>query len=145
MATELVHLRNYEPLNTRYDLHGGRRSKPTSARDFVAHVWNGRRMSFPPPNGEAVAPVLSVIVEQGRWIVLCPFCSGAELADPDDPRFYCLTCYCAPVGNKWLLVQWPAARAGIEAALLVRPEANQNWLPGETVADLLAENREAGL
>jgi hypothetical protein len=34
---------------------------------------------------------------------------------------------------------------GIEKALAPRPPRNAHWLPGETVADLVAENLENGV
>jgi len=117
------------------------------AREFVAMVQARRRGAFAMPTGEAGSPILSTEVNQGRWIVRCPACAGAENADPDEPWFYCLSCYNGAFDGRWLPVQWPAERAAIEVELLKRPQAeNRNWLPpGESVADLRRENRERGL
>jgi hypothetical protein len=42
--------------------------------------------------------------------------------------------------------QWPANLGDLEAVLLARPVmATRNWLPGETVADLVGENVDNGL
>jgi hypothetical protein len=81
-------------------------------------------------------------VEHGRWLVDCPVdgCAGAQLASDSDRRFVCVECAAGPFE-----VEWPLDRDEIEAALNVRPAPNRNWLPGETVADLLAENAERGV
>jgi hypothetical protein len=42
--------------------------------------------------------------------------------------------------------QWPERVSDIERVVLARPApTTRNWLPGETVADLVAENIENGL
>ena len=40
---------------------------------------------------------------------------------------------------------WPGARVEIEQLLRPRPLINQNWLVGETLEHLLADNIEHGL
>ena len=85
-------------------------------------------------------------VNHGRWVADCPSpaCTGAELVDPQDPRFYCLSCYNAAFGGKWLRVRFPPERErqAIERALLARArERNRNWYPGETVEQLEEEHR----
>lgn len=91
----------------------------------------------------ATAPksaALEVVVNHGRWIVECPDCHDAQLASRHDPRFMCVACGNASVGGKWRRVTWPAKANQIEELLEVRVAALQNWAPGETVADLKAEN-----
>lgn len=83
--------------------------------------------------------------EQGRWIVDCPYCAGAQFAARDDPRFFCVSCLNERAGARWLRVVWPKDVGGIEAVLRERLTENANWVPGETVADLRAENTEHGL
>lgn len=94
--------------------------------------------------GASVAPSASVAVSvnHGRWVVDCPDCAGAQLACKTDHRFMCNECGNVVVGGLWRTVDWPDDAAGlqIEAALKVRPIANQNWIPSESVEDLLAEN-----
>lgn len=94
--------------------------------------------------GASVAPDASVqvSVNHGRWVVDCPDCAGAQLACKTDHRFMCNECGNVVIGGLWRPVEWPEDKVGlgIEAALKVRPPANQNWVPGETVDDLLAEN-----
>ena len=70
----------------------------------------------------------------GRWVADCltPYCKEAKLAD--DPRA------CQNCGRSYE-VRYPADRVLIEAVLARRvvPET-RTWIPGETVADLVAEN-----
>lgn len=46
-------------------------------------------------------------VDYGKWIVKCPFCRGAEPVDFSDLRFFCLSCFNAEVGGKYLGVLAP--------------------------------------
>lgn len=113
--------------------------------ELVLAVHGHRRgaLAFTPPAEMADRPILKAEVNHGRWIVRCPFCPGAEMADLNDPRFFCLSCYNVPIGGKWLPVQFPANRAALEAELLKRPASeSRNWLPHESVADLRRENAE---
>lgn len=87
---------------------------------------------------------LPVYANEGRWVVMCPDCNGAQLAAFTDPRFYCVECANLTVSGAWRSIAWPANRVDIETALAVRPLKNQNWQPGETVDDLLAENDANG-
>lgn len=82
--------------------------------------------------------------EQGRWLVDCPFCSGAQFASKTDPRFFCIGCLCEQVGAKWLRVVWPDGLGEIEEALRVRETKDVYYLPGETAADIHEQNREQG-
>jgi hypothetical protein len=85
-------------------------------------------------------------INHSRWVVQCPFCPGAELADPADPRFYCFSCANAAVGNMWVGVAFPKDAPAIETALVARPlPENRNWEPSEKVVDLLAENQRMGI
>lgn len=83
---------------------------------------------------------IMVYVNHGRWIAECPDCHGAQLSSPADRRFMCHCCGNVAINGKWRPVLWPAGTTGLEAALEQRPKLARNWLPGETVAHLLAEN-----
>lgn len=79
-------------------------------------------------------------VNWGRWIVRCPrpHCWNA-VALPVD------TALAACVGDGGcgleFPVLWPPDPIAIAALLVMRPvPATRNWLPGETVEDLAAEN-----
>lgn len=131
--------KNQERLRTIKDLGGGERGVAT----FVHMVVSARRGTLPAPVGDVGKPKAIVVVNHGRWLVSCPFCAGAERADPDDKRFYCLSCGNKAVGNKWIPVKWPTTRVAIEAELVKRPVENtRNWRPGETVAQLAKETKE---
>lgn len=91
----------------------------------------------------------------GRWVAACPrpFCTNAEQFGrcPDgtvgglgSDRFECRVAY----GGCGLRcgVEWPPNIADIEALVMPRTvPATRNWLPGETVHDLLRENLTHGL
>jgi len=84
-------------------------------------------------------------INHGRWIVRCPYCTGAEIADREDPVFLCLSCFNETNGGKFRPVRFPADALKIENTLGKRKkEENQNWVPGETVVDLENETREKG-
>lgn len=73
-------------------------------------------------------------IDHGRWIVDCPFCPAAELADLLDLRFFCTDRDCLNKGapHLWLSVAVPAPelRLAIEAALLALPENRRHWRGG---------------
>lgn len=81
----------------------------------------------------------------GRWICKCPagMCTNAVQVERRQERFEC-----AGSGScGWTSpIQWPADPDAIEMLLRRRPDAKtRNWLPGETLEDLLAENTAHGL
>lgn len=110
------------------------------------------------PEGDLVAVVR---VERGAWIADCPrpFCTAAQhlgpapisgtvggLFEPADGgtvgSFRCLTCTWEGPS------QWPTQdeRRAIQHVLSLRPvPATRNWLPGELVRDLVAENVAHGV
>lgn len=96
----------------------------------------------------AVGDPAIAIINNGRWIALCPDpdCTGAELIDPADPVFMCLSC--GNIKNKILgvcrlrPVQLPGGMAEIVKPLLQRPRINRNWIPKQTEKDLWEENIE---
>lgn len=95
-----------------------------------------------------------VFLSWGRWVARCPRpdCHNAEQFGPcgdgtpgglSGTSFWCRPGY----GGCGLraAVGWPADLEGIEFMTRSRPVAARNWLPGETVHDLLRENLEHGL
>ena len=115
---------------------------PDVAAQMTARFWQA-----PGPLIEALnAPLgpksvaVEVYVNQGRWIVECPDCRGAQLASLTDPRFMCNCCGNAAIGGSWRPVAWPKSADQIEALLADRPRDNQNWLPGEPLKALRADN-----
>lgn len=105
---------------------------------------------LPYPRELAPGPAVQAWVNQGRWLVECPWCRSAQLAALTDPRMLCTTseCMCAPVDGAMLPVQLPELPEllRIEAALLLRPDpATRGWRAGESVADLLTQARAKGV
>jgi hypothetical protein len=90
--------------------------------------------------------VVKAEINHGRWIVKCPFCTGAEFASKRDQRFFCMSCFNKAVGNKWVRVEFPEKAGEIETEILKRTNtANRNWIPGETLTKLKNENKKAGV
>ncbi len=118
-------------------------------RDDRGAEWVHRRMGSQSKGslmaGVAPSGTIPVYVNHGRWVVDCPDCNGAQLACRTDRRFMCDECGNITIGGLWRPVDWPADIAAIEAVLQVRPLANQNWAPGETVQDLAADNNLRGI
>jgi ribosomal protein L37AE/L43A len=96
---------------------------------------------------DRLSPVeLRAFVNAGRWVVMCPTCSSAQEAHSTLKRFWCVDCQQAREGGAWCPVLWPDERAAIEAALLLRPDPRtRNWMPGETVEQLIGENVARGI
>jgi len=102
--------------------------------------WNRPDVRRSVPAHTVDAPLL-VRVNDGRWIVQCEVCNGAQLASRNDHRFFCVDCCNVSHGGGWRPVAWPAEHEAIEATLSARPLPNtRHWLPGESVADLEREN-----
>jgi hypothetical protein len=128
-----------------------------TARDTIGALRNGMKLiawyagqarvmgfRFNPRSREDMV-VVRAEINHGRWLVRCPFCSGAEEANPGEPVFYCLSCGNADFSGRVMLVAFPDERGAIEAALLRREMGNRNWSPGESLADLVRENAEHGV
>jgi len=94
--------------------------------------------------GAALLPAGNyVIANWGRWVVNCasPACASAMQVWPGQEWVRCADC--ATLAADLI---WPADPDGIEILLSMRPaEWNRNWLPGETLEDLLVENVAHGI
>ena len=82
-------------------------------------------------------------VNHGRWIVDCPDCNTAWLVTPSHRSTLIdffggkhEVCFCG--AN--ILIQFPLSKRAIDAILSIRPMRSRNWVPGETLAALRAEN-----
>lgn len=115
----------------------------TVPESIVRRAWPVHRgIPYREPDGVSSDYTARAEVNHGRWVVPCPFCPGAQLASEDDHRFFCVDClHAGRAEGRWLRVVWPRHRDAIEEVLAVRPEVNRNWVPGETVEDLRAEQR----
>jgi hypothetical protein len=92
------------------------------------------------PDGE-IDPVYAV-VNHGRWIAPCE-CAGAEVVDPEDPFFLCLTCFNEKHDGRLRAVVFPAGHKQIEHALLERSDPRtRGWDQGETVSDLRRQTEQ---
>jgi hypothetical protein len=86
-----------------------------------------------------------VFAHWGEWTAKCSHtyaCAGAALVTPFQEGFICRSC-----GRSTELV-WPSADMvdGVQRLLLMRPHPqNRNWLPDETLHDLLQQNMEHGV
>lgn len=118
---------------------------PERGAEWVAAAqWTAPR-PFNPGAG-TVGPAIPVRADWGRWVVGCPDCGSAQLACRTDPRFVCVECGNVAVNGAFRPVAWPRAAAAIERLLDARPDlSTQNWVPGETVAQLAAENKALGV
>lgn len=79
----------------------------------------------------------------GRWVARCGACAhGAEQLQRHAPDFQCT--FCGMVTD----VIWPSLEMvkGVERLLMMRPDpSTRNWLPGETLPDLMWENGAHGI
>jgi hypothetical protein len=128
-----------------------RRAQPSYDEALFRRADQGghwHRWDVDPFVPQSVAPGVKAqaCVSSGRWVIRCPFCTGAQLADPGrSSRFFCVDCLNASVGGQWVVVTWPPEVHEIEATLDPRPEPNQNWELGESVEDLQVENVAHGV
>ena len=93
-----------------------------------------------------------------RWLTVCDLeivagktqpprvCGGAGMADLIDRRAFCLQCYNASIGGRWrpVIAPDPMTLQVGEAILEARHPADAGWAPGQSLADLVAENLELG-
>lgn len=80
----------------------------------------------------------------GRWVARCSLCGAGT---PPQIRFSTSAFECVECGTVTEIV-WPSEkmRQGIERLLMMRPNpVNRNWLPGETLHDLIWENGTHGI
>lgn len=86
-----------------------------------------------------------------RWITACPDCrengkTSSEYVWLATPLTFCIRCGNEAIGSRWRRVLVPPARAEIERLLLTRPDPmTRTWHPGETLADLQAQNAALGI
>lgn len=87
-------------------------------------------------------PIIEAEANWSRWIARCPACPSALQLVPGTLAFACWDC------GARAEVRWPDADmiAGVERLLSMRPNVTtRNWLPGETLIDLMMENGKGGI
>lgn len=120
--------------------HGVRTAEDYRAKQ-AAHIAD---LMTARPNGpwgapHAVAAPVDGYVNGGRWLVRCP-CGNTPSASPEWGVACCFEC------GAVYTVAFPDDRDAIESILVKRPVMRtRNWIPGETVADLDAENVAHGV
>lgn len=111
-------------------------------RAYVAYQLDGRWPGATPDWDIRGDPIQAQVV-MSDWIVICPDCQDAIVAEPGEP-FYCLNCQNEKNGGKARPVQFPDEREAIEQILLARFDPKtRNWST-ETLDTLRAENSEHG-
>ena len=86
---------------------------------------------------------LNAEINHGRWIAKCDLCGGAEVVDPEDPFFLCLTCLNALLGGRVRRAWFPAGHKLFELVLLEREGAeDRNWEPGDSLDKLKRQNKD---
>lgn len=144
------------------------RDRAKSLKAWFLKACQGTRGLATPYTGRTDENALAVLayVNTGRWLAHCttPGCHGVEYVRPDEPIFYCLSCGNRLTGGAAVPVKFPEDRERVEAALLKRPiilgpgatliqqvygskarGLPRSWEPGQTAAELEAENEAAGL
>ena len=137
------HIHTYDDLGRK--VNGGNQ---VPFRDFLRSLYQKRQGQPPPPVPLTPLPQYEARVNWGRWIIDCPHCGSALDVTPSDTTAICVDC-----STEWFEVVFPSAqqKQAIERALLKRPGnrakvfKNSNWVPGETVDKLEAENKEQGI
>ena len=117
---------------------GGQWRYLTADRQLIAH---------PPRFGLPVRPLptATAMLLRNCWIAQCPWCAGQEgiwrptAAEPD--WFYCCGCGNRATAGERITLAWQRDALAVERIVHARPLAHtRGWLPGETLADLRAEN-----
>lgn len=123
----------------------GPMDRNTAPERAVIHYWPGYAKAGLPTSTRLDHPGVDVMVNHGRWVVLCMDCLAAQVASPLDKRFFCCECGNENHGGQWLHVNWPEDQLLIESILERRPaRENQNWTVALTAEKLEAINRENG-
>lgn len=118
-----------------------------AVRMAIAEELSGRSFGVTPPSfptRASVEHVTHAYANWSRWLWDCPVCHAAQVCTPADPRGYCVECWNA--GDGWWPVVFPAEFEQINMLLARRPEPrHRNWLLGESVTQLQAENIALGI
>lgn len=86
--------------------------------------------------------VVEAYANWSRWVAHCGRCPRAVQLQPSTPMFECDFC------GAIVEVLWPINQiiVGVERLLMMRPDpSTRNWVPGETLHDLMFENGAHGI
>lgn len=110
--------------------------KKTAAESRLHAMLHNRRTL----DERVMGPPLVATIQGGRWVVRCQ-CGGYEVVSPSDPVVFCFSC--CNVDNQGALrpVKFPGNIPEIEAALMSRRAENRHFLDGETVMNLIEQNK----
>lgn len=104
----------------------------------------------------ATGPMIDAWIHNNRWICKCE-CGGQETIDPEDLRFFCMSCFNFLAKGRSRKIKLPAQWKKVEAVMLARPDPLTRcmaygmdletlaWKCLETLADLEQENQSHGL
>jgi hypothetical protein len=113
----------------------------------LALMAQRRGVTIPPTDRVADAEPIPAMLEDDRWVVLCPDCRrNTQLVWLETPLFYCGACFNVRVGGLWRRVALPDGprRQRIEAIVGHRPFSHQRNWRGESLAALRRENADNG-
>ncbi len=95
------------------------------------------------PTGLDYGTTLASWVLRGAWTVTCP--CGASEYTWNEGWVMCLSCMNGYSHHRFVRTMFPAKRQQVEDILEFRPLENRNWLIGETLEELIAQNIENGV
>ena len=123
----------YKVIQTALNLHGVRDAEQYGTFHEYFMARNAKTTTV--VEGSVVA-----YLNHGRWVIDCD-CGAGAATHPEWRVSRCFACGAVRSG-----VKFPNGWRGIEKVLMKRTdETNRNWYPGETAADLRAENADHGL
>ena len=122
---------------------------------FIAR-WFVRNGLGSVPELDRKRGVVKARIRQGRWVVLCenPGCNSAVIADEKERCFICAECGSPENDRHWYARSSGRRRRSAirsRSLLLARPAISvsrawsRNWEPGESLADLQAQNALYGV
>ena len=112
-----------------------------AAKGILARIAANSNVRLPPSSAVSANAAISAFLCRDHLIVGCEDCGDYQLVWQDMPLFMCSVCWNVNAGGQFVRVTVPDNIHEIYERLRVRkfPE-HRNWLPGETLATLDAEN-----
>ena len=108
---------------------------------ILARIAANSNVALPPVSAVSEAAAIPAFFCRDHLIAGCEDCGDYQLVWQDSPLFMCSICWNVNAGGQFVRVTVPSNINEIYERLRVRkfPE-NRNWLPGESLATLDAEN-----